>query len=209
VGQGTGLGLAVAHGIVAAHGGHMAAHSQPGLGSSFHVYLPLADSPVVATADSPAPAGATPLSEPAAVPAGDALAAQPGRGETVLYVDDDEVMLHVVERLLQRLGYQPRCFADSRQALAAVRSGALAPALVVTDHNMPGLTGLELVAALRALAPGLPVVLSSGYLSDELQRDARALGVAALVHKQHTVETLGPLVARVMGQVVGAGGLGD
>lgn len=177
IGQGTGLGLAVAHGIVEAHGGGIVVESAVGRGSSFHLYLPLAD-----PATQPAPL------EPAA--------AEPerGHGQHVLYVDDDEVMAVMVHGLLQRLGYRATCTLDAHEAIAIVARDPLGVDLVVTDFNMPSCSGLDVARALAGIRPGLPVAISSGYVSDELRSRAVDLGVCAVMQKEHTLEELGALV---------------
>jgi CheY-like chemotaxis protein len=180
-GQGTGLGLSVVHGIVASHGGAIAVSSQPGVGSCFDLYFPLLEGP----AD-------------AAAPAAPARPAVQGAGEHVLYVDDDEVMLLMVEHLLLNLGYRATCLADPHAAIAAVQARAGAFDLVVTDFNMPQLSGLEVARALHALSPGLPVVISSGYIAEALRAEAQALGVVALMRKEHTLDELGAVVAQAL-----------
>jgi CheY-like chemotaxis protein len=180
VGAGTGLGLAVAHGIVAAHGGAVVVDSEEGAGSAFHIYLPRVD-------------GADPSERPAPL-----AAANRGRGERVLYVDDDEVMIVMVERLLQRLGYDPVCHHDPEAALAAVRERPEEFDVAVTDLNMPGLSGLDVAREIARVRSDLPVIISSGNLPDQLQNDARQAGVRALLHKQYTLEELGPVIHWVL-----------
>lgn len=177
VGQGTGLGLAVVHGIVEAHGGAIAVESRVNKGSTFSVYLPLVD----------------PQSEPIAL---DSVEAKPlrGDGQHVLYVDDDDVMALVVQGLLQRLGYRVTTTLDGREAIAMVARDPTGVDLVVTDFNMPTLSGLDVVRALAAIRPTLPVAISSGYISDELRTRAAELGVWGVMQKERTLEELGALV---------------
>ena len=178
VGQGTGLGLSVVHGIVASHHGAIGVQSAPDQGSTFHLCFPL-----VAAAASPH-AGPPPTTPWAA----------PGLGHHVLYIDDDEVMCVMMERLLERLGYRVTVCGDGAAALAAVASQPDAFDVVVSDFNMPGLSGLEVAAGLARLRADLPVVISSGYISDELRTQALQLGVRAVLDKQDTTDAIGTLL---------------
>jgi PAS domain S-box-containing protein len=180
LGEGTGLGLAVAHGIVAAHGGAIRVETAEGQGSLFQIILPRSSVPPAA--ERPAPRAM----------------AHRGHGERVLYVDDDEVMAVMVERLLERLGYVVTCLDDPAAAIAALRAAPFAVDIVVTDLNMPGLSGLEVARAVHALRADLPVVISSGNIPDQLQGEARLAGVRALLHKQFTLEELGPVIHWVL-----------
>ena len=182
VGQGTGLGLAVAHGIIEAHGGGIAVESVKGRGSTFNIYLPLVDHE----------------SQPVPLEAVDAKALR-GSGQHVLYVDDDEVMALMVQGLLQRLGYRATCTLDAREAIAIVARDPAGVDLVVTDFNMPNYSGLDVARALAAIRPSLPVAISSGYISDELRARASELGVRGVMQKEHTFEELGALVHAALG----------
>ncbi len=183
VGQGTGLGLSVVHGIVVAHHGGITVDSEPGRGSTFHLYFP---SVVQAEA------------------AASQLAPQPdaerGHGEHVLYLDDDETMLAVVERLLERAGYHVSGFHDAEAALESVREHPEEVDFVVTDFNMPDRSGLDVAQELARIKPGLPVVISSGYITDELRTVARQLGVCGLLEKENTFEELSGIVGRILAE---------
>ncbi|MBX3638441.1 MAG: PAS domain-containing protein, partial [Rubrivivax sp.] len=191
VGQGTGLGLPVVHGIVQAHGGAISVDSAPGAGSSFHVYLPRLQ-----------PAGADGGPAEAPVPA----AAAAGTGQRVLYVDDDEVMVLMVQRLLQRAGYSVTACTGALQAQRLLTADPGRCDIVVTDYNMPDMSGLELARELRRLRPELPVVISSGFLSDELREQAAGVGVRALLKKENTLEELAGLLQQLLSGAPADGG---
>ncbi len=184
VGEGTGLGLSVAHGIVAAHGGAIDVDSVVDRGATFHVYLPCGIGIGEAARDT-------------------ALKFVPGTaiglGRHVLYVDDDELMRLMVERLLQRAGFQVTTCEEGLAAAAAVRQDPAKFDLVVSDYNMPGISGLQLASLLISIRADLPVVIASGDTSDELCRQAAALGVAAVVPKQDTFERIVPVVQQLLG----------
>lgn len=180
VGLGTGLGLSVVHGIVTLHRGAIAVCSTPGQGSTFDMYFPLA-------------LPAAPLPAPDAEPQ-----APHGAGEHVLYVDDDPVMLLTVEALLQRMGYRVTCLGDPREVLTLLQAQPEAFDVVVTDFNMPGMSGLELVIALGRLRPGLPVVISSGYVTELMRAEILRAGVRHVLQKEYTLEQLGGMVQRAL-----------
>ncbi len=179
-GMGTGLGLSVVHGIVAAHGGAIRISSQPGQGCTVTVLLPLTVAPQAAPSASPRPP--------------DGAVSPAGKGEHVLVVDDDEVVGQMVVPLLQRAGYRVTLVGDGRAAVQAVEAEPGAFDIVVTDFNMPGLSGLDVAEAVLRLRPGLPVVLSTGYITDELMQRARALGVRHVMQKENSLEELAQLV---------------
>ena len=180
-GSGTGLGLSVVHRIVTSHRGTIAVSSQPGVGTRFDLYFPL-------------------LEDSAAVPAAEVTAKPPARGlgQHVLYVDDDEVMLLMVEHLLLNLGYRATCLADPLAAVAAVRARAEDFDIVVTDFNMPQMSGLDAARALHHIDAELPVIISSGFISEQLRSDAQGAGVVALLRKEHTFDELGAVIDRAL-----------
>ena len=184
VGEGTGLGLSVVHGIVTAHSGAIDVDSAPGRGSRFHLYLPRQG-----------------RDEEAAPTVPGALEPEGGGGEHVLYIDDDEVMVLVVERLLTRAGYRVTGHRDPWQAVVAVRAQREAFDIVVTDFNMPGFSGLDVIRELKVLRSDLPVVISSGLVTQALRAQAQLAGARAVMQKENTLEELAPLVRRVLREV--------
>lgn len=116
----------------------------------------------------------------------------------ILYLDDDDALVFLVRRLLQRRGYQVTAFTDQAQAIAAVRANPQGFDLLLTDHNMPGMSGLDVARAVLALNPALPVALTSGYLSDELQAQALNAGVREVVFKTDAVDAFCDVVARLL-----------
>jgi PAS domain S-box-containing protein len=184
VGQGTGLGLSVAHGIMVAHHGAIEADSQPGHGSTFHLYLPAVEPQAPDAAPPPAPA-----------------AAARGHGEHVVYVDDDETMVTMVEQMLIRAGYRVSAFQSALAAIAAVREHPQRFDFVVTDFNMPECSGLDVARALADIRPDLPVAISSGYITAELRALARETGVRGLLEKENTFEELCSLIADILARM--------
>ena len=179
VGQGTGLGLSVVHGIVTAHGGRFTVSSEPGQGSRFDLYFPLAEAP------PPTPAMA-------------AAVAPQGQGQHVLYVDDDPVMVLMVEGLLQRWGYRVTCISKPLEALRRLRAAEHGFDLVVTDFNMPELSGLDLARQVRQLYPRLPLIITSGQVSEGLRGDMLRMGVRHVLQKEYTLERLAGLVHQAL-----------
>ncbi len=193
-GTGTGLGLAVVHGILKEHGAALRVHSVPGQGTRMSVWLPALPEQHPAAAEPPVqsgPAARVPTSEPVG-----------SRGH-VLYVDDDESIALLVQRWLQRHHYTVSTFTDPQAALYALEQPGLDVHLCISDFNMPGLSGLGFARELKARRPSLPVAIASGYISEELRRDAPAAGVDELIYKPDTVEDLCEAIERLLARQSG------
>ncbi len=180
-GQGTGLGLAVVHGVMRSHQGTVSVQSTPGLGSVFTLYFP-----------------ATEVTEVAVVPEVPAPSIVKGLGQHVMYVDDDEALVFLVKRALTRKGFRVSTFTDPHLACDELRTNAMAYDLVVTDYNMPGYCGIDLLREARLIRPELPVALASGYVTTEIEESAFAEGARALIHKPNDVEALCETVQRLI-----------
>ena len=176
VGEGTGLGLSLVHGIVLDHGAALEVDSSQGGGTTFSVYLPLASG--------------EPEQEPAP------LAAPTGSGETVLIVDDEESLVRLAEEVLAGLGYEPVGCVGAAQALRLFRADPQRFDAVVSDAIMPDMHGTELLSQMRRLRPALPTILVSGYGGPDLQAQAAAAGVRTILAKPlHAAELAAALAA--------------
>ena len=202
VGQGTGLGLAVVHGVMRTHQGAVDVQSTPGEGCCFTLYFPVAEQALAR------PPGATPYVPGLPTPV---LASPPihtatfasgaSTAETrrhVMYVDDDEALVFLVQRLLRRRGYEVSGFTDPHTAAAALRAEPQRYDLLVTDYNMPGYCGVDLVREALSIRADLPVALASGYITAEIEQAARNEGARALIHKPNDVEELCATVQRLI-----------
>jgi CheY-like chemotaxis protein len=184
VGEGTGLGLSVVHGIVQGHEGAITVDSEPGKGTTFTVYLPVAE---VEVSTQPVDPGTE--ASPALVLDG---------GPSILYLDDDESLVFLVERLLKRRGYRVAAHTRQEDALQALRADPAAVDLVLTDYNMPGMSGLDVAREARAIRPDLPVAVTSGFIDEALRAQAEGAGVRELIFKADEVEVFCDAVQRLL-----------
>jgi PAS domain S-box-containing protein len=189
VDEGTGLGLSVVHGILQAHGGAVVVESQPGKGTTFRLYLP----PVEAEDGAPAPDQGAAATSPAPSLSG---------SRHILYLDDDESLTFLIRRLLERRGCRVSGYIDQHEALTALRADPAGFDLVVTDYNMPGMSGLDVAHAVRAIRADLPVAIASGFIDEALHAQAEGAGVRELIFKANAAEDLCEAVAR-LAQTVG------
>ncbi|MDF1554185.1 MAG: ATP-binding protein [Deferrisomatales bacterium] len=179
VGEGTGMGLAVVHGIVTDLGGRVAVASTPGEGTAFQVYLPA----------RVRPQRAAPVE--ARLPR--------GTGERILFVDDEAALAHLGAELLGTLGYRVTATTSSLEALELFRADPGGFDCVITDQTLPRITGAELVTRLLRLRPDLPVVLCTGHSDLIDEGGARELGAREFLHKPLELKRLACAVAAALG----------
>ena len=178
-GVGVGLGLSMVHGIMRSHGGAVAVESTPGKGSSFALYFPAAPHQ---TRDKVGIEGSHVVRS---------------AGKRVLYVDDEEALVSLIRRAFERLGYRIMAFTAPAEALAEFRAHPQDFDVVVTDATMPGMSGFELVREVLELRPGIPVLMTTGYIGAEEERLARISGICELVLKPVSVNEFVRLLNRL------------
>jgi signal transduction histidine kinase/ActR/RegA family two-component response regulator len=177
VGVGTGLGLSQVHASVLEHKGAISVDSGPGRGTQFCIYLPLTDQTASQEAD------------PIAVP--------PGRGQVVLVVDDEAVLVQLAEEVLASIGYEPVGCVGVQQALQVFRAEPARFDALLTDVLMSDMNGPELAQELRKLSPELPVVLMSGFCGADLKARASNVGARAILLKPLKAAQLAQCLAEI------------
>jgi PAS domain S-box-containing protein len=176
VDKGTGLGLSVVHGIVKSHDGHIEVESEFGKGTTIHIYLPAVNEPQTETTHL------------------DSSRLNKKYKGTILIVDDNEIVLKMLQQMLQRLGYSPVIYSDSKAALKALQNDPQQFDLVITDLTMPQLSGLELADQIQKLHHSPPVVIMTGY-GDNLNEENRIkFGVQRVMPKPIMMNELAELL---------------
>jgi CheY-like chemotaxis protein len=163
-GEGTGLGLSVVHGIVTDHGGVIQVESEPGAGTKMHVLLPF---------------------RAALVPEQEQRVNKPplGRGQRVLFIDDEPALCLTAQKLLERLNYEVHTETSAVDALALFRKEPAGFDLILTDLTMPLMTGMDVAREVLRVRPDLPVLVATGFNASWSRDTVRALGVRDLVLK--------------------------
>jgi CheY-like chemotaxis protein len=171
VNEGTGLGLSVVHGIVDAHEGVITVDSAVGAGATFRVFLPTVMREKGSAASS---------HEQGAQAA--RIVTRPG-GPRVIYVDDDEAMVLLMRVDLTMRGYDVYALTDPLKALERISAAPAKYAALITDYNMPAMSGLELAQQVQSAAPELPIFVLSGFLDERLRTLASTAGIRGLFQK--------------------------
>jgi CheY-like chemotaxis protein len=177
-GKGTGMGLAIVHGIVKAYGGVITCQSQPGEGTVFDVYLPVIEDAALLEIESPD------------IP-------QLGR-EHILYIDDKETLAEMGKDMLERLGYRVTTRTSSIEALSIFQDQPDSVDLVISDQTMPEMTGYDLARRMLQIRPDLPIILCTGYSSQVSEEKARAYGIKGFALKPLERKDISVFIRKVL-----------
>jgi PAS domain S-box-containing protein len=182
---GTGLGLPVVQGIVRSHKGALLVESEAGVGTAFHVLLPAVEPGRDLSADAPFPSA-------------------PGGNETILLVDDEEDLIYAGEKALRRLGYEVFASSSSLEALELFRAQPERFDLVITDQNMPKMTGAEMAREMLLIRPGIPILLCTGFGPDSDEgvsfQEAQSIGIREVHMKPLERHEIAQAIRRVLDQ---------
>lgn len=181
LGEGTGMGLAVVHGIVQNYGGNIAVESEVGKGTMFHVLLPVVevDIPMDTETKIKLPRG----------------------NEHILFVDDEKEIVRMIRLMLEKLGYKVTALTSSVEALEAFKDTPEKYDLVITDMTMPNITGKELAKEVMTIRQGIPIILCTGYSDQIDEKIAEEMGIAAFVMKPLVMHDLATIISEVMNKV--------
>ena len=179
-GEGTGLGLAVVHGIVKDHGGDLSVYSEVGKGTIFIIYLPLME--------KQAEGNERKVKE----------VILRGKGETILFIDDEKMVVDFSRELLEELGYKVVTQTDPVAAIEVFKKNSVNFDIVITDKTMPRLTGFDVIRKIRAIRADIPVVLCSGYQDKEDMEKLQALGINQLITKPARINVLAKAIRDVL-----------
>ncbi len=178
IGEGSGMGLAVVHGIVTTHGGNIFVESAPGIGTKIEVYLPTIRTAIwdVFSTQDPIPSGK----------------------ESILFVDDEETIVRLGQELLTHLGYSVTVRTSSIEALALFRNDPQHFDMVITDQTMPTMPGDALSRELLRIRPDLPIILCTGFSHVVSAEKAKAMGIRGYLMKPLAIRDLAPIVRHVL-----------
>jgi len=179
-GEGTGMGLAVVHGIVTDHGGAVCAESRLGVGSTFDVFLPRIAGVKVEEIEKRQDSH--------------------GAGERILFIDDDVAVLHFADLALPRLGFQVSLCMNGEEGLHVFQENKAHFDLVITDQVMPKMSGLDLAKKIHALAPQMPILLFTGFSDILLPETLADHGIKEVVYKPIVTSDLVEAIRRSVGK---------
>jgi two-component system, cell cycle sensor histidine kinase and response regulator CckA len=171
IGKGTGLGLSIVHGIVKSHRGYIDVESTPGQGATFSVYFPIVAHEIAISAQS-------------------TDCPSLGRGETILVIEDEEILRMLLTEMLTRAGYRVREARDGEEGVAIFRAEHLSIAAVISDMGLPLLSGEQVFHALRSVDRDVRLIFSTGYIQDEKRQELLDAGAKRFIHKPYRVDEM-------------------
>lgn len=178
VGKGTGMGLAIVHGIVKSYGGYISCYSQVGVGTEFKIILPVIEGNAAIEIKN---AQSTPVGT-----------------EHILLVDDEKILVEMSSSMLQRMGYTVTARTSSIEALSTFTNQPDAYDLVITDQTMPGMTGVDLARRMLQIRPKLPIILCTGYSNQISKEKVESYGIKGFALKPLTRNDIATLIRNVL-----------
>ncbi|MBU0728565.1 MAG: transporter substrate-binding domain-containing protein [Proteobacteria bacterium] len=178
LGKGTGMGLAIIHGIIADYGGSITVESELGKGTTFHVYFPVVEQEELPFVED-----------------GEEI---PSGKERILFIDDEELLTELGQDMLERLGYNVTIRRSSLEALSTFQNNPDAFDAVITDQTMPGMTGADLARRMLQIRPNIPIILCTGYSTQIDAETAKSLGIKEFALKPLVKGTLAKLLRKVL-----------
>ncbi len=177
-GKGTGMGLAIVHGIVKSYGGFITCHSRIGEGTVFDITLP--------------------SMEEHTIPEAKPLEVIPAGTERILLIDDESILVKMGQTMLERLGYTVTVRTNSLEALSTFKNQPEAFDLVITDQTMPGMTGVDLAQRMLKIRPDLPIILCTGHSNLISEEKARSVGIKGFALKPLTRKDIAEIIRKVL-----------
>ncbi len=182
IGKGTGMGLAITHGIVTSYGGFITCQNNSGNGAAFRVYFPALEQDVT-TIDA----------HVVSIPTGK---------EHILYIDDEEMLVELGKVMFQQLGYEVTACTSSLEALQTFQKHPDRFDAVITDQTMPGITGMDLTTIMLQIRPDIPIILCTGFSSLISEEQAKNRGVKGFVMKPYALIDIAPLLREVLDEKI-------
>jgi len=178
IGRGTGMGLAIIHGIVISYGGMIKVESDLGKGTAFHIYLPVAENEVAAVEET----------DKETI----------GGKEHILFIDDDKLLAEMGQDMIERMGYTVSVRNSSLEALEVFQNQPEKFDLVITDQTMPGMTGAELARQMLQIRPDTPIILCTGYSSIISEEKSKVIGIKEFALKPLIKKDIAKLIRKVL-----------